>query len=246
MLFLDQADKILRHVLNTPEVVLKFQDALNIGDTQAAIGALQTDKMFRVYFSAVAKKGGFCASEYPQNLSDFIKSAGEDIFRAVVISYAFFLKSPKSWKIFNIDAMKLVEFNARILADWVKILTHIRKKNAKNLALASSASLIFIVCELAFADRENLEQIIKISDLSYDKILRNSWGKGLLKIACEAVDWDFNKVSVINRRVIYYFELLLIYELQKPEFRAFKFSEVMALQSGASYEMVLDFNRAMR
>lgn len=244
MLSKEQIDKILEHVSTVPEILIKCEEALDDEGIDAALKILDADKTFRAYFFAVVKKADLEVDMSVQDMSVIANLMGAELFRVLVRSYGIFLKSPKKWKIFNINAVALAELFARLISDWLKLLKHIRKKNIRNLMLVPNMLLNFIVCELVFANfTHEFDEIIKKTDLSYDKILKNLYGIGLFESACKAAGWDLARVSVIDRRIVGYLQLLLVHEFGGGKFSEFNFSKVLNLEPVASFEMTLDFKR---
>jgi len=122
MLSRELIEKNVDIVLQMPSLFDKVEQCLTTGDLVAASAVLENTASFRVYFESVFKRIKF---EIPYDGKDITVAAnmlGIDLFRSIVFSYFIFLKSPKTYRVFNLKIIDLIEFNSKILSDWTRII----------------------------------------------------------------------------------------------------------------------------
>ncbi|MCD8213523.1 MAG: hypothetical protein LUC34_05695 [Campylobacter sp.] len=242
----EQIDKILEHIFHKNETLDKCEELLSSGDIAAVIEIFNSDKAFKAYFLTLMKVSDFGVDSRSKDLAIVSHMLGVDVLRMIIHSYFVFLKSPKQWGIFKISTLELVEFNARFLSDWNKLLNYLKLKNHRNLTIASYMLINIILCELVFSSyKYSFGEIVTLTDVSYDKIFRQYQEGGFFETACQAADWDMNKLTMRDKEIVEYIKILLYYEFSRPEFYRFGFHKISDVSVQASVETAIVIKKAL-
>ena len=243
----EQIDKILENIFNVHETSDRCEELLSIGDISAVIENFSTDKTFKAYFLTLARAADFGVDTDGKDIVAISHLLGVDMLRMIIYSYFIFLKTPKQWKIFDISTLQLAEFNAKFLSVWNKLLGYLQLKNQRNLTIASYMLINIILCELVFSSYSySFDEIISLTDTSYDKILQRGYDISLFDTACKAAGWDMQKLTMKEIEVIGYLKILLAYEFCQPEFYDFGFNKILDVSIHASAEMTIALKKALQ
>ena len=230
MLSKELIEKNVDFVLQMPTLFEKIEHFLLAGNVTEAVATLQNIASFKTYFSSIFKRAKF---DIPYDGNDLVVIAnmlGIDTFRAIVLSYFIFLKSPKIYKVFNFKIVDLIELNAKILSDWLKILNSFKEKHYNYLSLAPYSIACIIVCENLFSKYPScMSDVISYSDVSYNKILQKKYGFSL---------WD--------KEMLCFFEILLSYESSRPEFYDFGVDKILDINVYPEMQTIIFIKKALQ
>ena len=224
MLSKELIEKNVDFVLQMPTLFEKIEHFLLAGNLTEAVTTLQNIASFKTYFSSIFKRAKFDISYDGNDLVVIANMLGIDTFRVIVLSYFIFLKSPKIYKVFNFKIVDLIELNAKILSDWLKILNSFKEKRYSYLSLAPYSMACIIVCENLFSKCPScMSDVISYSDISYNK----KHGFSLWDIFLKAMNMNKQSLSKIDKEMLCFFEILLSYESSRPEFYDFGVDKIL-------------------
>ena len=247
MLSRELIEKNVDIVLQMPSLFDKVEQCLITGDLVAASAILENTASFRVYFESVFKRIKF---EIPYDGKDITVAAnmlGIDLFRSIVLSYFIFLKSPKTYRVFNLKIIDLIEFNSKILSDWVRIINTFDDKFRAYLPFASYSLACLIICEKLFSMYPYpVSDIVLYSDVSYNKILQKRYGFSLWEIVLKAMNMEQNSLSEDDQKMLYYFKILLSYEASRPEFYECGIDKILDVSVHADMQSIIFIKKAIQ
>lgn len=247
MLSRELIEKNVDFVLQMPSLFKKIEHSLSVNNLVEAVNILENITPFKTYFNSTLKRAKF---DIPYDGSDIMVAAnmlGIDIFRAIVLSYFIFLKSPKIYKIFNLKIVDLIELNAKILSDWLKILDAFEERNCNYLLLAPYSLACLIVCENLFSRYpSSMTEIILYSDVSYNKILKKRYDFNIWDIIFKAMRMDEQALSKIDKKMLYCFEILLSYEASRPEFYEFGIDKILDISVYPDMQTIVFIKKALQ
>lgn len=172
---------------------------------------------------------------------------GIDLFRSIVLSYFIFLKSPKTYRVFNLKIIDLIEFNSKILSDWIRIINTFDDKYRSYLPFASYSLACLIICEKIFSMYPYpVSDIVLYSDVSYNKILQKRYGFSLWEIILKAMNMERNSLSEDDRKMLYYFKILLSYEASRPEFYELGIDKILDVSVHADMQSIIFIKKALQ
>ncbi|MBE3022458.1 hypothetical protein [Campylobacter sp. 7477a] len=248
MLLKEQIDKKIEQILLLSKNLQECKGLLLNSQIAEAIKIISEDKTFKTYFFTLLRKVDF-GTKVDINSKDIVVIShllGPDIFKLIVYSYFIFFKIPKNWKIFNTNAIKIVELNAKILSDWNRLISYLEQKNDRNLHLSAYALLSIVVCEIIFSDlSHNFEYVVRNSDVSYDRILKNLYGTSLFDLVCKTAGFELENLNEEDKKLSDYLRILLIYEFCRPEFSDMGFDMILNLDIDVTGEMLVNFKKAL-
>ncbi|WP_103604546.1 hypothetical protein [Campylobacter concisus] len=247
MLSKELIEKNVDFVLQMPTLFEKVERFLLAGNLTEAVTTLQNIASFKTYFNSIFKRAKF---DIPYDGNDLVVIAnmlGIDTFRAIVLSYFIFLKSPKIYKVFNFKIVDLIELNAKILSDWLKVLNSFKEKRYSYLSLAPYSIACIIVCENLFSKFPScMSDVISYSDVSYNKILQKKYGFNILDIFLKAMNMNKQSLSKIDKEMLCFFEILLSYESSRPEFYDFGVDKILDINVYPEMQTIIFIKKALQ
>ena len=247
MLTKNQIDQILNFIYVMPESFSKSQQFLDNGDITAAINLFEGSKIFKTYFITVVNLGDFGIKNQSKDIYAIAYLLGIDNLKMIICSYFIFMKSPKKYENFSVTLHSIMEFNAKFLSDWSKLLAHLGLKNQKNLFLAAYVLIFLIICEIIFLKYPySLKHIVKFSDMSFDRILQRRYQISLFEVLLKLAGWDIKKLSMEEILVLDYFKILLSYEASLTKFFDFGIDKITDISIHALADMVVNVKKALR
>ena len=247
MLTKNQIDEILNFIYSMPESFYKSQQYLDNGDITAAIDLFGSSETFKASFVTVVNLGDFGIKNNSRDIYAIAYLLGIDNLKMIVCSYFIFIKSPKKYENFGVNLHSMMEFNAKFLSDWSKLLAHLGLKNQRYLLLASYALILLIICEIIFLKYPySLKHIVDFSDMSFDRILQRRFQISLFEVLLKLADWDIRKLNTEEKLILDYFRILLSFEASTTKFFDFGIDKIMDISVHASADMVINVKKALR
>ena len=121
----------------------------------------------------------------------------------------------------------MMDFNAKFLSDWSKLLAHLGLKKQKYLLIASYALILLIICEIIFLKYPySLKHIVDFSDMSFDRILQRRFQISLFEVLLKLADWDAKKLNTEEKLILDYFRILLSFEASTTKFFDFGIDKI--------------------
>lgn len=247
MLTKNQIDEILNFIYSMPESFYKSQQYLDNGDITAAIDLFGSSETFKVYFVTVVNLGDFGIKNNSRDIYAIAYLLGIDNLKMIICSYFIFIKSPKKYENFGVNLHSMMEFNAKFLSDWSKLLAHLGLKKQKYLLIASYALILLIVCEIIFLKYPySLKHIVDFSDMSFDRILQRRFQISLFEVLLKLADWDAKKLNTEEKLILDYFRILLSFEASTTKIFDFGIDKITDISIHASADMVINIKKALR
>ena len=247
MLTKNQIDEISNFIYTMPDVFYECQKHLDESDITAAMELFRGDEVFKAYFTTVIKFGDFALKSWSRDIYLMAYMVGIDNLKMIICSYFVFIKSPKRYKNFGVNLYSMMEFNAKFLSDWSKLLNYLGLKNQKNLFLAAYALILLIFCELIFLKYpHSLKHIVGFSDMSFDRILQRRFDISLFGVLLKLAGWDSDRLNREEVLVLKYFKILLSYEASTANFFDFGIDRITDVSVHASADMVINLKKALR
>ena len=233
MLTKNQIDEISNFIYKMPDAFYECQKHLDEGDITAAMELLRG--------SETAPKS------WSRDIYSMAYMVGIDNLKMIICSYFVFIKSPKRYKNFGVNLHSMMEFNAKFLSDWSKLLNYLGLKNQKNLFLAAYALILLIFCELIFLKYpHSLKHIVGFSDMSFDRILQRRFDISLFGVLLKLAGWESDRLTREEVLVLKYFKILLSYEASTAKFFDFGIDRITDVSVHASADMVINLKKALR
>lgn len=247
MLAKNQIDEILNFIYSMPESFYKSQQYLDNGDITAAIDLFGSSETFKAYFVTVVNLGDFGIKNQSRDIYAIAYLLGIDNLKMIVCSYFIFIKSPKKYENFGVNLHSMMEFNAKFLSDWNKLLAYLGLKNQRHLFLASYALILLIICEIVFLKYPySLKHIVEFSDMSFDRILQRRFKISLFEVLLRLAGWDVKRLNREENLVLDYFKILLSFEASTTKFFDFGIDKITDISIHASADMVINIKKALR
>lgn len=247
MLTKNQIDEILNFIYSMPESFYKSQQYLDNGDITAAIDLFGSSETFKAYFVTVVNLGDFGIKNNSRDIYAIAYLLGIDNLKMIICSYFTFIKSPKKYENFGVNLHSMMEFNAKFLSDWSKLLAYLGLKNQRHLFLASYALILLIICEIVFLKYPySLKHIVEFSDMSFDRILQRRFKISLFEVLLRLAGWDVKRLNREENLVLDYFRILLSYEVSTTKFFDFGIDKITDISVHASADMVINIKKALR
>lgn len=247
MLTKNQIDEILNFVYTMPENFYECQKCLDESDITAAMELFRGSETFKAYFATVVNLGDFGPKNNSRDIYAMAYSVGIDNLKMIICSYFIFIKSPKKYKNFGVNLHSMMEFNAKFLSDWSKLLAYLGLKNQRHLFLASYALILLIICEIIFLKYPySLKHIVEFSDMSFDRILQRRFKISLFEVLLRLAGWDVKRLNREENLVLDYFKILLSFEASTTKFFDFGIDKITDISVHASADMVINIKKALR
>ena len=247
MLTKNQIDEISNFIYKMPDAFYECQKHLDEGDITAAMELLRGSETFKAYFATIVNLGDFGVQNHTRDIYAMAYPLGIDNLKMIICSYFVFIKSPKRYKNFGVNLHSMMEFNAKFLSDWSKLLNYLGLKNQKNLFLAAYALILLIFCELIFLKYpHSLKHIVGFSDMSFDRILQRRFDISLFGVLLKLAGWESDRLNKEEVLVLKYFKILLSYEASTAKFFDFGIDRITDVSVHASADMVINLKKALR
>ena len=218
-----------------PKTLKETLRLLNEGELIQASKVAQTDLALASYLKELINKPIYGFTNEVSGISQIFGILGVSVSQQTVYNYMTSLLSPDRWELFNLNARKFHELQARLSKKWETILEHlnINDKNISSAITLLPASII--ISEALFSQKKDDVQLLRENAfLDYNTILTRLCGVGLFDI-CEQVSikWDMPQdiaqiikaSSGVNpssnkelNTLAKWMHLLLFYELSQPIF----------------------------
>ena len=218
-----------------PKALKETLRLLNSGELVQASKVAQTDLALTSYLKELINKPIYGFKNEVSDISQIFGILGVSSSQQTVYNYMASLLSPDKWELFDLNARKFHELQARLSKKWEIILEHL---NIKDKNIASAITLLpasIIVSEALFSQKvEDVKLLRSNAFLDYNTILIRLCGIGLFDI-CEqiSVKWEMpQEISQIIKAssgvepssdkeldtLAKWMHLLLFYELSQPIF----------------------------
>jgi len=235
MITKDKIDTYIEKIPPAPKVLKETLSLLNDGELIKASKVAESDLALKSYLKHIVNKPIYGFKNEVTDISQIFTILGVARSQQTVYNYMLSLLSPKEWTIFNLTEQSFHELQARLSANYNKILKHL---NIIDKDIQSCISLLpasIIIVEALFKEqKENIELIKSTKSIDYNTILKRLTGMDLFDI-CEEIakKWEMSdKISQIIQtssgikpsedkdinHIAKWIHLLLFYELSQPIF----------------------------
>ena len=131
--------------------------------------------------------------------------------------------------------------------EYFKSLNTFDDKFRAYLPFASYSLACLIICEKLFSMYPYpVSDIVLYSDVSYNKILQKRYGFSLWEIVLKAMNMEQNSLSEDDRKMLYYFKILLSYEASRPEFYEFGIDKILDVSVHADMQSIIFIKKALQ
>ena len=91
-----------------------------------------------------------------------------------------------------------------------------------------------------------VEQLSAKKAIRYNKILQKRYGFSLWEIVLKAMNMEQNSLSEDDRKMLYYFKILLSYEASRPEFYEFGIDKILDVSVHADMQSIIFIKKAIQ
>jgi len=228
-----EIDDYIAKIPPAPKALKETLRLLNEGELIKASKVAQTDLALSSYLKDIVNKPIYGFKNEVKEISQIFGILGVSTSQQTVYNYMTSLLSPDKWELFDLNARKFHELQARLSKKWELILEHlgIDDKNISSAITLLPASII--VSEALFSQKiEDVKLLRSNAFLDYNTILNRLCGIGLFDI-CEqiSVKWEMpQEIAQIIKassgiepssnkeldKLAKWMHLLLFYELSQP------------------------------
>lgn len=263
MITKDEIDNFIDKIPPAPKALKETIRLLVDGELMKAAKIAETELPLKMYLKNLVNKAVFGFKHEVSEVSQIFGILGVSGSQQAVYNYMLTLLSPDEWILFNLTEKTFYELQARLSANYNKILKHL---NIVDRDIQSAISLIpasIIVTEAFFKNHiKDIEIIRATKPLDYNTILKRLSGMDLFDICTKIANkWEMSdKVSEIlqtasgvkpseNKDINLigkWIHLLLFYELSQPMFIEAGLNQFLDFQVDFVEDIYEDFLKIMK
>lgn len=216
-----------------PKIVKECVSLLENADLVGAADKAHEDRALINYLQNIVNKPIFGFRDEVKNVRQIFGILGLSKAKQLIYGYYLLLILPKKWEVFDFNASKFQDFQARLIHNWGKIVKFLGREDSEIIPAISIIPASLIVCEMLFFNINSTVKLLRDKkQLSYESILCKMTDRTFFEIsAMIAKKWNFSEeiVELIkkigdtnvgnfgnNALEITYLRLLLIYEMSRP------------------------------
>ena len=228
-------DSYIDKIPPAPKALKLTISFLAVGELNKAAQIAQTDLALSSYLKVLVNKPIYGFKNEVTEVSQIFGILGVSGSQQAVYNYMINLLSPKSWKLFNLNASTFSNLQAALSTQWVKILKHL---NINDKDIESSIALLpasIIVSEALFCSKiDDVNLLRSVKPLDLNTILQRLCKMDLFDI-CEqiSIKWEMPQsiAHIVQassgikpaedeelNKLGKWMHLLLFYELSQPNF----------------------------
>lgn len=262
MITKEKIDEYIEKIPPTPKTLKDTVALLNAGELTKAAKIAQSDPALQAYLKKMLSKPIYGFRNEINDVAQMFGILGVSGSQQSVYNYMLTLLSPAKWHFYKLSLSSFHELQARLSANWKKILVHL---NIQNKDIESAITLLpasIIVSEALFFEKKNdVELLRNTKDIDLNTILQRLCGVDLFDI-CEqiAVKWEMppniakivqassGKKPINNKELALlakWMHLLLFYELSQPMFIEAGLNDFLEFQVDFVADIYDDFSSLM-
>lgn len=227
-------NEYIKSIPALPSVVKNCMNALANEDLVKAADFASEDNALMSYLRNIVNKPIFGFRSDIKDARQLFGVLGLSRARQLLYSYYILLLLPNEWEVFEFDAHKFQELQARFIHHWSKILDSLGNQDKEIASIVTVIPAALIVCEMLFRPINDTVVLLKEKkSFSYEAILMKMTGYSLFDIIILiAKKWEISEKSmqilsnlsskeeenIANKeaQLSEYLRLLLFYEMSRP------------------------------
>ena len=250
-------ENYLHSIPPVPENIRNCINSLEEDDLTKAAYYAKLDNALSDFLITIVNRASFGFRERVTDISQIFGILGVSQSKAILHTYLVNLLSPKKWDYFALTNKEFIEFQTRMIEGWNKILDYLHeddKYTSSAILLAASVA----ISEALFRDnKDDVNLILSVKNLSYNSVLQRLTGKSLFDLASFiGKNWNIdddvielfktiNKIDMNSPKITKFLHLFIFYELSQPSLLRSGLNTLIDFEIDSILDIHEEFNKVI-